>query len=167
MKGKSFFLDPDIVLMAVLGVFAGAFLIETRSYNPTAALFPRLVSIFSLVLIAWTITQRCLTLRRKTKSSPDTKLGAGIKGGGALAWYWSLATMVGYFALIYVLGFTLVTLIYLLILPVLLGYRRYGIVLITGVLSTAAFITVFSYVLHARVPEGIAGDFFRQFLNGL
>jgi len=41
--------------------------------------------------------------------------------------------MVGYFVLIYLLGFTLVTLIYLLVLPVLLGYRRYKIVLITGV----------------------------------
>jgi len=167
MKGESFFLDPDIVLMAVLGVFAGAFLIEARSYNPTAALFPRLVSIFSLVLIVWTITQRCLTLRRKTKSSPDTKLGAGIKGEGALAWYWSVATMVGYFVLTYVLGFTLVTLIYLLVLPLLLSYRRYKIVLITGVLSTAAFITVFSYVLHARIPEGIVESFIRQFLKEL
>lgn len=167
MKGKSFFLDPDIVLMVVLGVFAGAFLIETRSYNPTAALFPRLVSIFSLVLIVWTITQRCLTLRRKTKSSPATKVRAEIMGEGALAWYWSLGTMVGYFVLIYVLGFTLATLIYLLVLPLLLGYRRYGIVLITGVLATAAFVTVFSYVLHARIPEGIVESFFREFLKTL
>lgn len=167
MKGKSLFLDPDIVLMAVLGIFAGAFLIETRSYNPTAALFPRLVSIVSLVFIVWTIAQRCLALRRKAKSSPDTKAEAGRKGEGALAWYWSLATMVGYFVLIYLLGFTLVTLIYLLVVPLLLGYRRYKTVLITGVLSTAAFITVFSYVLHARIPEGIVGSFLRQFLKAL
>ena len=75
--------------------------------------------------------------------------------------------MVGYFVLTYVLGFTLVTLIYLLVLPLLLSYRRYKIVLITGVLSTAAFITVFSHVLHARIPEGIVGNLFRQVLKGL
>ncbi|MBI4294036.1 MAG: tripartite tricarboxylate transporter TctB family protein [Betaproteobacteria bacterium] len=167
MRGRSFFLDPDIVLMALLGVFAGAFLIEARSYNPTAALFPRLVSIFSLVFVVWTITQRYLALRRKAKSSPDTKAQAGKKAEGSLAWYWSLATMVGYFVLIYLLGFTLVTLVYLLVLPVLLGYRRYKIVLITGVLSTATFISVFSYVLHARIPEGIVESFFRQFLRAL
>lgn len=166
MKGKSFLLDPDIVLMAIIGVFAGAFLIETRSYNPTAAFFPRLVSIFSLVLIVWTIAQRFLTLSRKAKSSPDSKVRAEKMGKGALAWHWSLATMIGYFGLIYLLGFTFATLIYLLALPVLLGYRRYGIVLITGGLSTAAFVIVFSYVLHARVPGGIAGDFLRQFLSG-
>lgn len=165
MKGKSLLLDLDIVLMAVLGVFAGAFLIETRSYNPTAAFFPRLVSIVSLFFVVWTITQRCLALRRSAKSSPDTE--AGRKGEGALAWYWSLATMVGYFVLIDLLGFTLVTLIYLLALPLLLGYRRYRIVLITGVLSTVAFITVFSHVLHARIPEGIVGNLYRQFLKGL
>ena len=166
MKGKSLFLDPDIVLMAVLGVFAGAFLIETRSYNPTAALFPRLVSIVSLIFVAWTIAQRYLALRRKAKSSPDAKAVAG-RTQGALAWYWSVATMVGYFALIHLLGFTLVTLLYLLALPLLLGYRRYRIVLVTGVLSTVAFITVFSYVLHARIPEGIVGNLYHQFLKAL
>jgi putative tricarboxylic transport membrane protein len=167
MKGKPLFLDPDIILMAVLGIFAGAFLIETRSYNPTAALFPRLVSIISLIFISWTITQRCLTLRREAKSSPEAEEGAGIKGGGALIWYWSLATMVGYFILIYLLGFTLVTLIYLVVLPLLLGYKRMKIVLITGVLWTVAFISVFTYVLHARIPEGIVGSFLRQFLKRL
>ena len=75
--------------------------------------------------------------------------------------------MVGYFVLIYLLGFTFVTLIYLLVLPLLLGYRRYKIVLITGVLWTVAFITVFTYVLHARIPEGIVGGFLRQILKGL
>jgi len=167
MKGKSLFLDPDIILMAVLGVFAGAFLIETRSYNSTAALFPRLVSIASLFLVIWTITQRYLALKRRTKHSADTKAKAEKTGEGSLAWYWSLATMVGYFVLIYLLGFTLVTLIYLLVLPVLLGYRRYKIVLVTGILSTAAFITVFSYVLHARIPEGIVESFFREVLKAL
>ena len=75
MKGKPLFLDADIVLMVVLGVFAGAFLIETRSYNPTAALFPRLVSIISLIFIIWTIAQRCLALRRKAKASPEAEAG--------------------------------------------------------------------------------------------
>jgi len=151
--------------MAVLGFFAGAFLIDTRSYNPTAALFPRLVSIITLVFIAWAIVQRCLILRRKARSSP--KAEARIKAEGALAWYWTVASMVGYFVLIHLLGFTLVTLIYLLVLPLLLGYRRYKTVLITGTLLTAAFITVFTYVLHARIPEGIVGSLLRQFLKEL
>jgi len=167
MKGKPLFLDADIVLMVVLGAFAGAFLIETRTYNPTAALFPRLVSIISLIFIIWTVSQRYLTLRRETRSSPEAEMGMETKGEGVLAWYWSLATMVGYFMLIYLLGFTLVTLIYLLVLPLLLSYRRYKIVLIAGVLWTVAFITVFTYVLHARIPEGIVGTFLRQFLKRL
>jgi hypothetical protein len=165
MKGRSLILDPDVILMAVLGLFAGAFLIETRTYNPTAALFPRLVSIISLMFIIWTIGKRYITLRRETKASPETE--AGAKGEGVFAWYWSLATMVGYFVLIYLLGFTLVTLVYLLVLPLLLGYRRYKIVLMTGVLWTVAFITVFTYVLHARIPGGIVESWLRQFLKRL
>jgi|MudIll2142460700_1097286.scaffolds.fasta_scaffold91611_2 putative tricarboxylic transport membrane protein len=167
MKGKPLFLDADIILMVVLGAFAGAFLIETRSYNPTAALFPRLVSMISLIFIIWTIAKRCLTLMRKAKASPEAEAETEIKEERGLVWYWSLASMVGYFVLIYLLGFTFVTLIYLLVLPLLLGYRRYKIVLITGVLWTVAFITVFTYVLHARIPEGIVGGFLRQILKGL
>ncbi len=75
--------------------------------------------------------------------------------------------MVGYFVLIYFLGFTLVTLIYLIVLPLLLGYRRYRIVLITGVLWTVAFVSIFSYVLHARIPEGMVGGFLHQLLKKL
>jgi hypothetical protein len=167
MKWKTLILDPDVILMTVLGVFAGAFLLETRTYNPTAALFPRLVSIISLIFIIWTIGQRYLALRREAKSSPVGEEEAGTEGKGALEWYWSLATMVAYFVLIYLLGFTLVTLLYLVALPLLLGYRRYKIVLITGVLWTVAFITVFTHVLHARIPEGIVGTFLWQFLKRL
>jgi hypothetical protein len=167
MKARSLILDPDVILMAALGLFAGAFLIETRTYNPTAALFPRLVSIISLIFIAWTIGQRYLTLRREAQSSPEPEAETGAKGEGVFAWYWSLATMVGYFVLIYLLGFTLVTLVYLLVLPLLLGYRKYKIVLMTGVLWTVAFITVFTYVLHARIPGGIVESWVRQFLKRL
>ena len=167
MKRRSLFLDADIILMVALGVFAGAFLIETRTYNPTAALFPRLVSIISLSFIAWTITQRCIVQVRKRKESEEAEEATRVSGEGVLTWYWSLVTMVSYFVLIYLLGFTLVTLIYLVVLPFLLGYRRYKIILITGVLWTVAFVTVFTYVLHARIPEGIVGGFLRQFLKRL
>jgi hypothetical protein len=167
MKWKSLILDPDVILMVVLGIFAGAFLLETRTYNPTAALFPRLVSIISLIFIIWTIGQRYLALRREAGSSLEREEEAETKGKGALDWYWSLVTMVGYFVLIYVLGFTLVTLIYLLAIPFLLGYRKIKIVVITGVLWTVAFITVFTHVLHARIPEGIVGTFLWQFLKKL
>jgi putative tricarboxylic transport membrane protein len=167
MKWKSLVLDPDVILMVVLGVFAGAFLLETRTYNPTAALFPRLVSIISLIFIIWTIGQRYLALRGEAEPSPEREEEAEVKGKGALEWYWSLGTMVGYFVLIYLLGFTLVTLIYLLAIPFLLGYRKVKIVVITGVLWTVAFITVFTHVLHARIPEGIVGTFLWQFLKKL
>jgi hypothetical protein len=47
---KSFF-DLELVILVILGAFALAFLIDTRSYNRIAALFPRLVSAVTLLLI--------------------------------------------------------------------------------------------------------------------
>ena len=84
MKGKSFFLDPDIVLLVALGVFAGAFLAETRSYNPTAALFPRLVSIITLILLVWAIARRCLALLPIARSSSQTTAKSTPEGTLAL-----------------------------------------------------------------------------------
>lgn len=167
MKGYSRLLDLDIILMVILGAFCTAFLIETYSFNPTAALFPRLVSIISLVLILWTITVRCWKLSRKTQDVSQPREEVSARPEGSMVWYISLVTMVSYYLLTYILGFTLVTLIYLLALPPFLGYKKYKIVFITGILWTAGFVYVFKYILHARVPEGLTGIFFRWLTSRL
>ncbi|OGP62145.1 MAG: hypothetical protein A2170_10640 [Deltaproteobacteria bacterium RBG_13_53_10] len=167
MKGYRHLLDLDIILMVILGAFCTAFLIETYSFNPTAALFPRLVSIISLILILWTITGRCWILVRKTQDVSQPSEEVSARPEGSMVWYISLVTMVSYYLLTYILGFTLVTFIYLLALPPFLGYKKYKIVFITGILWTAGFVYVFKYILYARVPEGLTGIFFRWLTSRL
>jgi len=167
MQGHSRIFDLDLILMAILGAFTAAFLIDSRSYNLTAALFPRLISTISLILILWTITVRCWKLFHKTQDVSQSREELSAKQEGSMVWYISLVTMVSYYLLIHILGFTLVTLIYLLALPLLLGYKKYKIVFITGILWTAGFLYVFTYILHARLPEGLMGIFFKWLTSRL
>ncbi|MCC7184348.1 MAG: tripartite tricarboxylate transporter TctB family protein [Rhodocyclaceae bacterium] len=164
MKKSTNLFDLDVLLLLVLGIFAGAFLFDTRSYNATAALFPRLISIVTLVLIVWSIALRVATVLGKHKREQEPEQAQSAGGEGALAWYWSVATMVGYFVLIYLAGFTVATLVYLLAMPLLLGYRKYLNIVLTGGIFTLAFVAVFTYVLHARIPAGILGEFLRQLM---
>jgi len=162
MKKSNSLFDLDVLLLLVLGIFAGAFLYDARTYNATAALFPRLVSIVTLILVVWSIALHLVSVLAKGKRKPEDAPPAGAEG--SLAWYWSVAAMVGYVVLIYVVGFTMATLVYLLVLPLLLGYRKYLNILLTGGLSTVAFVVVFTYILHARIPQGVLGEFFRQLM---
>lgn len=153
------FFDLDLLLMVLLGAFSGAFLLETRTYNPTAALFPRLVSAATFILVLWTVGLRLWSFlvkaQRKTKSEEEISTAKE----GSMIWYISLITMVVYYLLIYVLGFIWSTLLYLFVLPLLLGYKKYWIVLVTAVLWTAVFVYVFTNILYARIPKGILGNF--------
>jgi hypothetical protein len=166
MKAHSRLLDLDIIVLVILGAFAAAFLIETRTYNPTAALFPRLVSIISLFFILWSIAQRCWTLFHKQEALTESdEEGSGEKKD-SMAWYATAGTMVAYFVLIYILGFTATTLIYLVATPFLLGYGKRWLVFLVGILWTVGFVVVFSYVLHSRIPEGLLGNFFHGLIYG-
>ncbi len=163
MKGLSRLLDMDIILMFVLGAFAAIFFVDTFNYNPTAALFPRVISIFSILCVVWTILRRIVTLSR---SSPGTSEPAEARKEDTMRWYTSAGTMVAYFILIHILGYTLTTLLYLVAIPVLLGYRKYKIIFLVGILWTVSFVAVFGYFLHTRIPGGLLGDFIHRLTHG-
>jgi uncharacterized membrane protein (DUF485 family) len=165
MQGYNRILDLDLILMAILGAFAAAFLIDSRSYNPTAALFPRLISTIVLLLILWTAVHRLWELFGKPQEVSPSVEEVAPKQKGVMTWYVSLITIVIYFLLIYVIGFTWAALVYLVILPILLGYRKYKIVFAIAVMWTVFFVLVFTYVVHTRIPGGLLGDFLQRFAS--
>jgi uncharacterized membrane protein (DUF485 family) len=165
MQGYNRILDLDLILMAILGAFAAAFLIDSRSYNPTAALFPRLISTIVLLLILWTAAHRLWELFGKPQEVSASVEEVAPKQKGVMTWYVSLITIVIYFLLIYVIGFTWAALVYLVILPILLGYRKYKIIFAIAAMWTVSFVLVFTYVVHTRIPGGLLGDFLQRFTS--
>ena len=160
---RSFF-DLELVILVILGAFAFAFLIDTRSYNRIAALFPRLVSVVTLLLIlAYLVVRFWMSLKEEQPS--ETEAETTVKGEGSISGHVSFAILIGYFLSILILGLTWASLVYLLLVPVWMGYRRYRIVAITSILWVIAFVCVFHYVLHNRIPQGFLGDLYQWIIS--
>ncbi|HWP24669.1 MAG TPA: tripartite tricarboxylate transporter TctB family protein [Candidatus Binatia bacterium] len=148
---RSFTLET--LLLLVLSGFAGLFLLATKDYGSTAALFPRVIASATLVLIALDLLYDYLLAATKTPKTRADKAPDQARSG----WMAPLALQGGYIALIYVAGFAAATLIYLLICPWQLRYRRWVVTIVHAVVFTAVLVYTFHSVFHARLPKGVVG----------
>ena len=163
-RWRSFF-DLEFAIIFILGAFALAFLIDTRSYNRIAALFPRLISTITILLLLTYLSYRFWTLMKEKGPSAEEEGEPPMKEAGSISGNVSLALMVGYFLMIFVIGLTWASLAYLILVPVLMGYKRYRIVAITSILWIIAFVCVFHYILHTRIPQGFLGDLYQWIVS--
>jgi hypothetical protein len=63
-----------------------------------------------------------------------------------------------YIALLETLGFFLLTPVCLFILPLMAGFRRYSLILLSVIIITAALYGVFVEVLNIPLPQGLLGE---------
>ena len=157
--------DVDLFLLGIVGLFALAFLIDSRNYNPTAALLPRLVAVITILLVIAAIIQhywKTIYQDRPLARSDDEN--AQPKKGG-LIWYYNLASVLVYFLLIFIIGLVWASLLYLLLAPFLLGYKKIKIVVCIAGFWIIFFVYVFTKILHARLPLGIIGNFIKEFFS--
>ncbi len=123
----------------------------TKDYNPTAALFPRLVALSSLVLIVLDLSLRLFTDETAMAAEKEEKKSDSV------SWYAALALQGGYIAFIYLIGFSAATLLFLLLCPWHLRYRRWPITVIHGALLTLVIVGSFHLFFHVRLPKGFLG----------
>jgi hypothetical protein len=143
----------EAFLLFILCGFALAFLLETMKLNQTAALFPRLVAEVSLFLFIIALGSRLLTSSATTVQKAHAI--SEKKPQNAMSFSAALALQAGYITAVFVLGFPIATLMYLLVCPQLMGYERWKILLPYGVLLTSAVFLAFAYMLHVRFPGGL------------
>ena len=157
------FWNLDLIILALLAGFSIAFMIDARTYNPTAALFPRLVSSVTFILLFISIVQRFWSFFKKDRPvpRPEEVNPSGAKRG--LGAGFSLLVMMGYFFSIYLIGMIGASLLYLCLMPLFMGYRKYKVVFLTSAMWIAAFVFVFAYILHARIPAGFLGNVHQWF----
>lgn len=79
------------------------------------------------------------------------------KKSTSVSWYAALALQGGYIAFIYLIGFSAATLLFLLLCPWHLRYRRWPITIIHGVLLTLVIVGSFHLFFHVRLPKGFLG----------
>ena len=134
----------ETFLLTVLGGFTAAFLFLTKDYNPTAALFPRLIAIASLLFLTVLVVR--LTIRSNGVSKPfqpavvSRAAVFGLQGA--------------YVVLIYLVGFFAATLLFLFVAPIQMRYRRWGVVLVHGVGVTLVLAASFLWLFNIQLPAG-------------
>jgi len=143
----------EALLLLILAGFSTLFLLFTKDYGATAALFPRVVASASLVLIALDTLWNYLGVR-KSRAEPEDKSPDEIRNK---SWASPLALQAGYIGFIYVAGFATATLIYLIACPWQLRYRNWIVTILHAVLLTFAIVYTFHSVFHVRLPKGLLG----------
>ena len=132
----------EILLLTVLGGFAALFLFLSRDYNSTAALFPKYIAIASLLflaLIVWGARRENSNFEIRNSNFPLHRI---------------IAVQGAYLVLIDLVGFFAATFLFLLIAPIQMGYKRWGIVLVHGVVFTLVLAGSFLWLFNIQFPTG-------------
>jgi hypothetical protein len=146
-------IDPlEALLLILLGGFAVAFLVLSKDYGATAALFPRWVA--GAAILSLLLALPVEILRRRKSSAPEP----AAESSDSVAWPLILLLQGGYVLFIYLIGFAGATLLFLLFTPALMHYRRWSVILLYGVLLTAAVAGSFMWLFNVRLPKGILWD---------
>ena len=129
------------------------FLLLSKDYGATAALFPQVVASASLVFIAVDNLWNYLVVGKAREKQPAQESNQTDTAG----WTTPLALQAGYIGLIYIAGFSAATLTYLIVCPWQLRYRNWLVTVVHAVLLTFAIVYIFHSVFHVRLPKGLLG----------
>jgi hypothetical protein len=147
--------SADNWLLAFLGVMSVVFFVDTWHFRPAAAMFPRLIAgivaalcIYQLGENIWTWWAGKSPAGKKAKEQQEV----------AIAWYWIALAIALYLVLILVIGFNPATLVFLLVFPRLVGYRRWSVTVPVAIVLTVAVAFSFGSMLHVQLPVGLLGS---------
>ena len=150
---RAFFASADTWLLAGLGALALVFFAMTYSYRPAAAFFPRIVTIIVAVLCFYELAMNL----RAALAGQLAQRDKSEESAQGIAWYHALLAIVVYCASIYLFGFDLATLLFLIGFPLRVGYRNWIVILITAIVLTAVVEIGFIRFLHVPLPKGLLG----------
>src|SRR5437899_4525836 len=118
----------EILPLVILCGFALAFLLEATKLQQTAALFPRLVAEASLFVFVIALAFRLLKSSETTAVQQAASISAK-KPPNATSFGAALTLQAAYVAAVFLLGFPIATLLYLVRSPRLLASHRRGLLL--------------------------------------
>lgn len=139
----------NLIILGILVVVFIAFLAMTSTLGVTASRMPRVVGVVGLILCAIEAYQQIKNYKSETidkeECLPEVK--------GRPAWM-ILLMMVAYIPVMYILGFFIASLVFLFIVPYLLGRKKLLGNLIYSVVSTVLMWVCFMKVFSLRLPTG-------------
>ena len=152
--------DLELVFLTGVAAFMAVFLSQSFSYTGLASKFPRLVSAIGLVLSSYALAGK-IRAPRGSETGESTAAGGpepeGARSVPRIPWYLFVLFLLGYLALIVMVGFGPATLVALGLLGRLLGMRRWGLVALFAVTSTVVLMLMFGWLFHTPLPVGLVG----------
>jgi hypothetical protein len=165
-------LVTDRIFLVVLILFFAVILQRSTGLTRSAGLMPKLITITGiilcvLVLIAGFIKERSVSAvkeEQKTgiqEDSDDNKKDgdwqemakSGKKKG--LPLYATILVSIGYLILFALFGFLVSSIVVMLILPLLLNYRKFVVVIPVAIISSLVIYFSFVYFFHITLPVGL------------
>lgn len=153
---KKFWAEGDFYVLVVLTLIGLVFFLMTWSYTRSAALFPRAVALIVFILSLYSLLGR---LKSWTRGEGKKKTTQDVKATG-MPWYVSFLAMLVYFVLIDVVGFIAATFLFLILLPLAMGYKKFFVITVVAVVFAAAISYSFGTFLHVPLPEGMIFQIF-------
>jgi hypothetical protein len=157
-QSKSIQVTEFVVLLTSLA-FSILFLIDVYDAEDIAVgLLPNIVAVicilFSVSILAGNIMRAGKANAVETVHDAAAE-SAAVQSTGLLSWWWSYLTMAGYVLLILLIGLMWATFLYTLLIPVLMRYKNWKIIVIMSVTLTAFMHAAFSLLLQISLPTGI------------
>lgn len=159
----------DKIFLGVLTLFFGIILFQSMNLNRTAGLMPKYVCSFALVLCAVTLFVDVIKERTKTSAdsakekeeSADWQDYAKDDDNKGIAVWVTLLCMVGYLIMLWLFGFIIASLVITILLPVLMQYKKWVVVIPVALCATISIYFSFIYIFHISLPGGIIMQLFK------
>lgn len=168
MKQKK--LVTDRIFLVVLILFFSVILAQSMGLTRTAGLMPKLITIAGiilcvLVLISGFVKERIAPAKDEEQEAGTTENGGddskdwqemareGEKKG--LPLYTTVLVSIGYLIIFVVCGFLVASIAVMLVIPLLLNYRKLVVVIPVAIISPMAIYFSFVYLFHVSLPTGL------------
>jgi hypothetical protein len=138
----------EIVFALALVAVSLAVIAMASSYPVESAAHPVAIAAGMAVLGLWIAVREIL---RRQRGNPT--LGAFAEHGPRLAI--GIVALVAYFAAISLIGFILPSLALCIFLPAAVGFRRWGLAAVVGVVCVVSILLIFVYALGRPIPEDL------------
>ncbi len=143
-----------LVFLSLLGLLV---FIEAGNYQFLVGLFPRMVSAFMLLLLAWRIVDSIQ--HGGLKATQGLRFPRVDLFKGALSWPLAIGLLIAYALFTYVVGFVASTAVYLVVTPWLMGYKNWRLVG-AMVAASVVILIVGSRALGILLPPGMFVGYF-------
>lgn len=141
-------LDLETGLLVLIGIFSGVFFVGSFSLPSVPAQLPRMVSAAVLGLCAYVVLGRIFG-RGAARDQAETTASSGSK-----QWIGFTVLTILYWLGMEAVGFTISTLVFAILSPLLLGVRRLRFALAFGVALALSLTAAMRWLFQLPMPEG-------------